>query len=168
MSLILLVSNGEEAGCSEGSLQGTRHLSTRGCWQAEAVARALAHHHFSALYVTDDPCSTEMAFPLASQFGLIPVAPNSLREDQLINGGLTSQQIQHCICQLMACHGGGDAVLCASPAVNRLLLYGFFGLAEAHGQVGDIQQQPGAINRVILDRNRTIVTTVNDLCHLQV
>ncbi len=63
-------------------------------------------------------------------------------------------------------HAGEEIAIIAHKSVNRTLLCCLLELPVS--RYTRIHQEPGAINRILVEPHRTVVTGVNDLCHLRV
>ncbi len=61
-------------------------------------------------------------------------------------------------------HAGDEIAIIAHKSVNRTLLCCLLGLPVS--QYLRICQEPGAINRILLEPHRIVVAGVNDRCHL--
>ncbi len=61
-------------------------------------------------------------------------------------------------------HRGQTVAVVAHKCVNRVLICEWLGLSIEHYR--EIEQQNTAINGIVVDGNRVVVETVNDVCHI--
>ena len=82
MTTLYLIRHGETVWNADGRFQGHQNtsLSDTGCDQARVVARALAGHHFDAMYTSDLARAVETAATIAAYHDLTPISDARLRE----------------------------------------------------------------------------------------
>lgn len=116
-----------------------------------AIGRRLSAFPLTAVYSADGPLGE-----LLPQYLATPVRRCALPTD--------AAALATAFLQLAAGHDQQHIALCAPTATTRTLLARLLGLPPA--QAARICQQAGAINRINVEPHRTVVASINDVCHL--
>lgn len=88
-------------------------------------------------------------------------------ENVRIPGGETFGELRDrasaAMTKIASSHPGQTIAVVAHRSVNRVLICHWMGIAV--GRYKQIEQKNGAINSVVLTKNRAVIETVNDVCH---
>jgi broad specificity phosphatase PhoE len=182
MSVIVLLNYGETVPHSaEVSLADAEHLplSDHGRAQMTACVASLAGQNLTTLYHSGSLVAQYTADMLSRQcislkklytfFILGDVwktddTPPMVRVTHVKPPAVLAAQLESAWDALLARHISESAVIIVHPEISRLLLGLTLGLPPERWEA--IRQDPGAINRLTVEPHRTVVTSINDVCHL--
>lgn len=146
MGTIWLICDGaDDPQAPENSLDG---------YHAAMIAHALGDRPLTAVYAT----SQHAAIPLAQHCNLTPLV-------WALSAPYDAQQLEMSFRDVAAQHQHEEIAILLPAAAIRALLCRLLDLPQERGR--SIHQQPGAINRVIVEPHRTVVAGINDCCHMQ-